>query len=160
MATQEPRPRSRGQAIVEFALIGLMLTTLVFGAIEVGRALWTYIGLTGASRDAARKAANCQNLTPITAYAIGAGGGIIGTPTITVAYYRPTTTAATPPAVPTVTFGTPVSTPALGDMVTITVSTGYTPLAPIVGPIFNNIQLSSSSSAQVEALVSTPSACP
>lgn len=160
METQEPRPRSRGQAIVEFALVSLMLTTLVFGAIEVGRALWTYIGLTGASRDAARRAANCQNLTPITRYALGAGGGIIGTPTVTLAYYRPTTTAATPPAVPTVTFGSPVTTPVVGDLVSIRVSTRYTPLAPIVGPVFNNIQLSSSSSAQVEALISTPSACP
>lgn len=50
-------PRARtGQALVEFAIIGLILTTMCFGVIEFGRAYYASVAVTNATRDAARVA--------------------------------------------------------------------------------------------------------
>ena len=47
----------RGQAVVEFALVLPLLCLLLFGIIQFGIAFYTYIDLTSATRDGARKAA-------------------------------------------------------------------------------------------------------
>jgi Flp pilus assembly protein TadG len=44
----------RGQAIVEFALVGMVFFFLVFGVLEVSRALFTYNTLVQQTRAAAR----------------------------------------------------------------------------------------------------------
>lgn len=44
----------RGQAIVEFALVLPLLLILLFGVIDFGRALQTYITVNNASREGAR----------------------------------------------------------------------------------------------------------
>ena len=44
----------RGQAIVEFALVLPLLLILLFGVIDFGRALQTYITINNASREGAR----------------------------------------------------------------------------------------------------------
>jgi Flp pilus assembly protein TadG len=50
------RERARpGQAIVEFALTSLLLLTMIFGTIDLGRAVFTRTMLTNAVREAARQ---------------------------------------------------------------------------------------------------------
>src|SRR5215831_9045155 len=44
----------KGQALVEFAMVALLLFTLVFGIIEFGRALWTWNTIAQATRAGAR----------------------------------------------------------------------------------------------------------
>ena len=44
----------RGQALVEFALVGIIFFILVFGTIDVGRAVWNYNTLAQATREGAR----------------------------------------------------------------------------------------------------------
>jgi Flp pilus assembly protein TadG len=46
----------RGQALVEFALVGVVFFLLVFGMIDVGRAVWNYNTLSQATREGARYA--------------------------------------------------------------------------------------------------------
>ena len=48
---------NRGQATVEFALLLMLLLTITFGAIELGRVLSTWSVVQYAARDAARTAA-------------------------------------------------------------------------------------------------------
>ncbi len=48
--------RQRGQATVEFALVGIVLFILVIGAIDVGRAVWNYNTLAQATREGTRYA--------------------------------------------------------------------------------------------------------
>jgi len=48
-----------GAALVEFALIGLVFFTILFGLIEFGRAFFTYNTLVEATRRGARVAAVC-----------------------------------------------------------------------------------------------------
>lgn len=44
----------RGQAVVEFALVSIVFFTLVFGTMDVGRAVWNYNTLAQATREGAR----------------------------------------------------------------------------------------------------------
>lgn len=50
-----------GATLVEFAILVTLLLTLVFGAIDFGRALYTSNNLTAAAREAARYAARLPN---------------------------------------------------------------------------------------------------
>lgn len=53
------RRRSGGLATVEFALVGLLTLIVLFGAIEMGRLLYTWNALTDGTRRGARLAAVC-----------------------------------------------------------------------------------------------------
>jgi len=57
MRTKRPRPsRSRGQALVEFALVVPFFFLLLFGIIEAGRFIFYYESLSHATREGARYA--------------------------------------------------------------------------------------------------------
>lgn len=51
------RQDDRGQALVEFALVSVLLFTLLFGGLDFGRALNAWAVVTHASREGARVAA-------------------------------------------------------------------------------------------------------
>lgn len=53
---KRPRGRSRGQSLVEFALVAPLFFLLLFGSIEAGRFIFYYEVLSNASRDGARYA--------------------------------------------------------------------------------------------------------
>ena len=44
----------RGQAVVEFALVAIIFFIVVFGTMDVGRAVWNYNTLAQATREGAR----------------------------------------------------------------------------------------------------------
>ena len=44
----------RGQAVVEFAFVGIIFFIVVFGTMDVGRAVWNYNTLSQATREGAR----------------------------------------------------------------------------------------------------------
>lgn len=46
----------RGQALVEFSLVSIVFFLLVFGMVDVGRAVWNYNTLAHATREGARYA--------------------------------------------------------------------------------------------------------
>ena len=56
MSNMNHRPKTRGQALTEFALIAPLLLFLVLGIIDFGRALFTYAMGSNAVRDAVRYA--------------------------------------------------------------------------------------------------------
>lgn len=51
--------RQRGVSIVEFAVVALLVFIVLFGCIELSRAIYTYNSLTEGTRRAARLAAVC-----------------------------------------------------------------------------------------------------
>ena len=53
-----------GQAVVEFALVSILLFTLLFGGLDFGRALNAWAIVTQASREGARTAAAQCTVTP------------------------------------------------------------------------------------------------
>ena len=50
------RRREHGQALVEFSLVAIVFFILVFGMIDVGRAVWNYNTLAQATREGTRYA--------------------------------------------------------------------------------------------------------
>ena len=56
------RPRQRGTVTLELALSSLVLFSLVFGVIELGRMVWTWNAAVEATRIGARMAAVCDRL--------------------------------------------------------------------------------------------------
>lgn len=71
------RALQRGTTTVEFAIIGLLLMIIVFGVVEVGRALFVMNALTEATRRGARIAAVCPvgDPKPASAAVFANGGG-------------------------------------------------------------------------------------
>jgi Flp pilus assembly protein TadG len=75
------RPRTRpliGQALVEFALVGTLFFTLVFGALDVGRAVFQYSEIENAVREGGRvaKVQPCNDsaiTTAVTDHGTGQG---------------------------------------------------------------------------------------
>lgn len=48
--------RESGQALVEFSMVGIVFLIIVFGIIDVGRAVWNYNTLAEATREGTRYA--------------------------------------------------------------------------------------------------------
>ena len=68
------RQRQRGITTVEFAIVGVLLFVLLFGAIEFGRLLSTFVTLGESTRRAARLATVCPVNDPgITSTGLFAG---------------------------------------------------------------------------------------
>lgn len=77
------RRRSRGQAVVEFALVVPVFLMLLAGMIDFGIGLYDYMVIISAARDGARVAANtCSStttpcVTDITTRVVAASGGLL-----------------------------------------------------------------------------------
>jgi hypothetical protein len=95
-----PHPRQRSQALIEFALVSPVLLLLLFGIVDIGRAVFYYDTLNHAAREGARTAVrasgqlpgNADVLASVTSQLVGAqvtapSGGCIQGPV----------TGATPP---------------------------------------------------------------
>lgn len=54
--TSRSRRGEHGQALVEFSLVSIVFFLLIFGMVDVGRAVWNYNTLAQATREGARYA--------------------------------------------------------------------------------------------------------
>jgi hypothetical protein len=61
---RQPRHGQRSQALIEFALISPVLLLLVFGIIDLGRAVFYYDTVNHAAREGARTAVRASNQLP------------------------------------------------------------------------------------------------
>jgi Flp pilus assembly protein TadG len=48
------RPRSRGQALVEFSLVLIVFLTIIMGIVDLGRGIYMFNGVSEAARELAR----------------------------------------------------------------------------------------------------------
>lgn len=55
-----PKPGQQGVAAVEFAIVAALFFTMLFGAMEMGRLLWTWNAAAEATRLGARMAVVCD----------------------------------------------------------------------------------------------------
>jgi Flp pilus assembly protein TadG len=162
--TRNRRDRSRGQGLVEFALIFPVLVLVLFGVFDFGRAIFAYNTLANAARAGVRVAIVNQN-----GPSLGCAGGSGGTPpdttkvsaqdcalqaavslggtTVTVSYMDITDTTAC-----TVTGGTLDGRPALvGCLAVVTTTYTFHPITPIISNVVgNSIVLASTSKEPVE----------
>ncbi len=66
--------KMRGVATVEFAIVGAVLLTVIFGCLEFGRLTYTLAALNEGTRRAARLAAVCPINDPVIAPAVNFAG--------------------------------------------------------------------------------------
>jgi hypothetical protein len=142
--------RSRGQSLVEFALILPILAFLIFGLLDLGRAVYVYNTLANAARAGARVAAVNQN------------ANINGTcdpmkPTtwsVVVCILNEGVSIPIQPSQIDITYvGGSCATHQLEPpcIARITVFQDYTPFTPLISDIFGTFHISSTSEMPVES---------
>jgi hypothetical protein len=88
----------RSQALIEFALVSPVLLLLLFGVIDLGRAIFYYDTLNHAAREGARAAVRASNQLPTDADVLSAvSTQMLGTPVTEPCPHGPVT-SSTPPA--------------------------------------------------------------
>jgi hypothetical protein len=90
--------RQRSQALIEFALVSPVLLLLMFGVVDVGRAVFYYDTLNHAAREGARTAVRASNQLPTDADVLSTvTSQMVGAP-VTAPCPQGPVTASTPPA--------------------------------------------------------------
>ena len=79
--------RTRGQSLVEFALVLPLFLVLVMAIMDLGLAVFSYNSITNAAREGARLAVVNQDTAKVIARA-QSQAGVARTPTVTVAFYQ------------------------------------------------------------------------
>jgi Flp pilus assembly protein TadG len=93
-----PRRGQSSQALIEFALISPVLLLLLFGIIDIGRAIFYYDTLSHAAREGARAAVLASNTLPTNAGVLTTvRTQLVGAP-VTQPCPQGPVTSATPPA--------------------------------------------------------------
>lgn len=135
------RRRSRGQALVEMALILPILLIMFMGIWDFGRAIFSYNQTSNAARDAIRAAVVNQDATVVRTKALAASSGLVASDvTVTGPTFSPCTAAS----------------PVIGCLVTVTVSYQWSPITPIIGNIVPGLSLSTTTSMPIERVYSNP----
>lgn len=134
-----PRARSRGQSLAELALVLPVILLIVMLALDFGRAFFSWVTITNASRAAANYVA------------INPNDWNVGTGYATTISNETTTNAICPPTGTT----TPAfidgpdanaTTKDFGDSVRVSISCNFKILTPVVGSIVgNNLPMSAAS---------------
>lgn len=138
MMRHQQKARTRGQSIVEFALITPLLLTLLFGLIEGGRIIYTYNAVNHAAQEAARVGvlADTGGVGDVKARAIDAGDPLtINAGDVSVEVNNGSTT-----------FGDRD----IGDRLAVTVGHDFTPIVALVFGSTASIHLSGTSELMVE----------
>jgi Flp pilus assembly protein TadG len=151
--------RARGQALVEFALVIPLIALIIFGAVDLGRAVYAYTTIANAARDGARIAAvnqiatspDCNGNRPvedpadphssIKRCAANAALTLGVVPSdVTVAYRAPSGTSLTCTS----------SQLNVGCIAMVTVAYTYSPVTPLIGNLVGNIAINSTSQMPIE----------
>lgn len=153
-------PRVRGQAIVEFALVLMILMVVLVGILEVGRLMFMYAAINNASREASRYASaigldtNPNNGVTAEKYRfcemikkMAQRSAFFTTPTITISYDHGPGTTAFDTCDGTVDTGVSINSGTNLDRVYITVSANYSPMVTLI-PI-NSRTITSSSARTI-----------
>jgi hypothetical protein len=124
------RPRSRGQALVEFALVIPLFLVLVIGTFDLGAGVFAYNSVTNAAREGVRVAIVNQDQTSIETRAISATAiAETEAPNVVVRFHRPG-----PNADPTLNPQCSAPIP-VGCVAIVSFQTTYRPFTPIIASI-------------------------
>ena len=143
------RPRSRGQALVEFALVFPIALLILFGIFDVGRLVFMYTGLTNAAREGARLAIVNQDVGSVEERvqdtSFGSTVSNIGDPADpVVAYYHED------PDIDDPTTNPECATIVTGCIAVVTARVDWSAITPIIGSLIGPITLTGRSELPVE----------
>jgi Flp pilus assembly protein TadG len=88
----------RSQALIEFALVSPVLLLLLFGTVDIGRAIFYYDTLNHAAREGARVAARASNQLPTNADVLSTVTAQMQGVPVTMPCPQGPVTSSTPPA--------------------------------------------------------------
>jgi Flp pilus assembly protein TadG len=141
-----PRARTRGQALVEFALILPIFILLLVGLFDVGRAVFAYNTVSNAAREAARVAIVNQTESDVDAKAVQRAVSLgLTASDVTVAYSLPSGTACTSPF-------------EINCLASVTVNYTYTAATPIISNLIGPITIRGTTTMPVERTCPDPAA--
>jgi len=143
------RRRSRGQGLVEFALVLPLLTFLIFGVLDFGRAVYTHNTVSQAARTAGRKALVDQNRTDVRNAAIAAAP-TLGLTVSNVAVCFKTQDTAERTCNSSFTDTCPRAQRMVGCLAIVTVTTTYRPFTPFISALFSQIPVTSTAIVPIE----------
>jgi len=150
------RSHSRGQALVETAILLPVLLILLLGAIDFGRAFFGWVNLQQAVRIGANYAATHPNMdaTERDRYEALVEGDLVGL-NCAIDSVIPNPTYTTPD-------GTPIAIPTLGDYATVTLDCDFSPITPLADIFFGDpIPMSATSTFPIrEGCITCPAVAP
>lgn len=155
------RRRSRGQALVEFAIVMPIIVLAVLGLVDLGRAVYSYNTLAQSARQAARTAIVNQNVTNVRNQAIASAPTLgLTAANVDVCFKKALSTQAdcSNPA----TDNCPQDSRVLGCLAVVRAHMSYQPMTPVISLIWSSIALSSTSVGTIEYVCpeGTATACP
>ncbi|MEO6349978.1 MAG: TadE/TadG family type IV pilus assembly protein [Candidatus Limnocylindrales bacterium] len=157
---RQGRKRSRGQTLVEFAIVMPIIALTVLGLVDLSRAVYSYNTLAQSARQAARMAIVNQNLTNVRNQAITSAPSLgLTTSNIDVCFK---TSATTQQNCASTADNCPQSTRVIGCLALVRTHMDYRPMTPIISLIWSSIPLSSTSVGTIENVcpIDTATTCP
>ena len=124
--------RSRGQGLVEFALVFPLFILLVMAIVDLGLSVFAYNSITNAAREGARLAIVNQDTAKITTRATSQAS-VARSQTVSIAYYQ-AATDGTPDTTKPCPIGS-ASYIAAGCLAVVTFQGSYAPITPIIGSV-------------------------
>ncbi len=154
------RQRSRGQGLVEFAIVMPVIVLVIFAILDLGRGVFTYNALSQAARQASRTAIVDQTEAHVKAAAIAYAPTIgLRTTDIDVCYkdYDSNLTSCSSSA-----DNCPQTDRFIGCLAIVQTELTYVPMTPIVGALVGSIPMTSTSIQPIEYVCPADSAttCP
>ena len=140
--------RVRGQALVEFALVLPIIVLLIFGLVDVGRAVFTYNTLSQSARQAARIAIVNQDTTSVKDQAIASGATLGLTDSNIDVCFKANQSAERDCGSAT----DDCTTILVGCLAIVQTHVDYTPLTPVIGNLLGTLAMSSTSILPVESV--------
>jgi Flp pilus assembly protein TadG len=146
--TVRRRHGTRGQALVEFAIVMPIIVVVVLGLLDLGRAVYAYNTLAQSSRQAARTAIVNQVTADVKAQAIASGATLGLTSSDVDVCFK--TAASTQNSCSSATNDCPAATRSIGCLAIVRTHISYAPMTPVVALLMSTINLSSTSIEAVE----------
>lgn len=142
--------KSRGQSLVEFALVLPIFLVLFFMVMDFGTAIFTYNSLTNAAREGARLAIVNQDTDSIIARAKAQVSiAELNVPNVEVGFYQQASDG-------TPDISTPCPDAAVGCLAVVSFEATYRPLTPVIG----NILFKNGVTFTAETVLTVEYSCP
>lgn len=147
------RKRSRGQALVEFAIALPLIVLVIVGLIDMGRGIYAYNTLAQSARQANRMAMVNQNLASVKAQAVASAPTLDLTIANVDVCFKTATSTQGDCSDSTID---PCPAPyAIGCLAIVRTHMAFTPITPLLGSLIGTIQLSSTSIEPIEYVCPT-----
>jgi len=143
------RRRSRGQALVEFAIVFPIIALVTLGLLDLGRAIYTYNTLAQSARQAVRVAIVNQQTSVVRTQAINSGA-TLGLTTSNVDVCFKTSSSGQTSCASIGTDNCPRRARDIGCLAIVRTHVNYAPMTPIISIFWSSIPLSSTSIEPIE----------